>query len=103
MSLQLLIGRVDVPRASEQRSRMRSRGKHPLAVSSVVVLAPVPSGVPGSTYGMLLLGSAPWCWGGAEEVWGEEQQLPAGDEWLPINTCQGTRKKWVDYPPHSMR
>lgn len=40
---------------------------------------------------------------GAGEVWGEERQLPTGDEWLPINTCQGARKGWVDYPPHSMR
>lgn len=39
----------------------------------------------------------------AGEVWGEEQPLPPGDEWLPINTCQGARKRWVDYPAHSMR
>lgn len=70
----------------------------------MAVLAPVPSGMLGSGYGMpssreLLHGVGD----GAGEVWGEERQLLMGNEWLPINTCQGVRKRWVDYPPHSMR
>lgn len=68
------------------------------------MLTLVPGGMLGSGYGM------PSSWevlrgvgDGAGEVWGEQRQLLTGDKWLPINTCQGARKRWVDYPPHSMR
>lgn len=40
---------------------------------------------------------------GTGELWGAQRQLPPGDERLPINTCHGARKRWVDYPPRSMR
>lgn len=110
MSLQLLIGRARAPRAGRAAEWDAEPGRASLcreqhwAGSGLAVPAPVPGGMPGSGYRIPSSREPLHGVGdGAGEVWGEERPLPTGDEWLPINTCQGARKRWVDYPPRSMR
>lgn len=112
MSLQLVIGRADVPRAGRAAERDVERDAEQGKASpgreqrwGRTGDASLSSWRDAGLWirGNVLPGSAPRCWGWSREVGEEERQLPTGDEWLPINTCQGARKRWVDYPPHSMR
>lgn len=108
MSLQLVIGRADVPRAGraaegdpEQGGASPRREQRWGSIAGASLGSWQDAGL--WIWDKVLPGSAPRGWGWSRQVWEEERQLPTGDEWLPINTCQGARKRWVDYPPHSMR
>lgn len=108
MSLQLVIGRADVPRAGRAAERDPEQGRASPGrerrwgrIGSASLGSWQDAGL--WRWDNALPRSAPRRWGWSRELWEEERQLPTGDEWLPINTCQGARKRWVDYPPHSMR
>lgn len=108
MSLQLVIGRAAVPRAGRAAERDAEQGKASSGRDQRwgrTVGASLGSWQDAALWKWdnALPGCAPRGWGWSRQVWEEERQLPTGDEWLPINTCQGARKRWVDYPPHSMR